>query len=43
MEASDLQKMKILEEENWHLKQIVVDLTLDKKILQDVNWKRWGK
>jgi len=41
MESSDLQKMKILEEENRRLRQIVADLTLDKRILQEVNAKKW--
>ena len=34
--VSELRKLKILEEENSRLKQIVADLSLDKQMLQDV-------
>ena len=34
--ASDLRKLRQLEEENLHLKQLVADLSLDKQMLQDV-------
>lgn len=33
---SELRRLKQLEEENFKLKQIVADLTLDKQMLQDV-------
>ena len=33
---SELRRLKQLEEENRKLKQLVADLSLDKKILQDV-------
>lgn len=36
MEASDLKKLKALEEENRRLKQMYADLSLDHKILEDV-------
>lgn len=31
-----LRRLKYLEEENQHLKQLVADLSLDKQMLQDV-------
>lgn len=34
--VSELRKLKMLEEENNRLKQIVADLSLDKQMLQDV-------
>ena len=34
--VTELRKLKILEEENSRLKQIVADLSLDKQMLQDV-------
>lgn len=34
--VSELRKLKQLEEENRHLKQLVADLSLDKQMLQDV-------
>ena len=34
--ASELQRLKVLEEENRKLKRLVADLSLDKQILQDV-------
>ena len=34
--VSELRKLKILEEENSRLKQIVADLSLDKQMLQGV-------
>lgn len=40
MEASDLKKMKALEEENRRLKQMYADLSLDHKILKDVVEKK---
>jgi putative transposase len=40
MEASDLKKMKALEEENKRLKQMYADLSLDHKILKDVVEKK---
>ena len=40
MEASDLKKLKALEEENRRLKQMYADLSLDHKILKDVVEKK---
>lgn len=34
--VSELRRLRQLEEENFKLKQIVADLTLDKQMLQDV-------
>ena len=40
MEASDVKKLKALEEENRRLKQMYADLSLDHKILKDVIEKK---
>ena len=40
MEASDLKKLKALEDENRRLKQMYADLSLDHKILKDVIEKK---
>ena len=40
MEASDAKRLRELEEENSKLKQLVADLSLDKKMLQDVLSKK---
>ena len=37
MDVSDIKKLKALEEENKRLKELVADLTLDNKILKDIN------
>ena len=37
---AELQRLRILEEENGKLKQLVADLSLDKKMLQDVLSKK---
>lgn len=34
--VSELRRLKQLEDENYRLKRIVADLTLDKQMLQDV-------
>ena len=36
MEASDLKRLKALEEENRRLKQMYADLSLDHEILKDI-------
>lgn len=36
MGVTELRRVKQLEEENRRLKQVVVDLTLDKQMLQEV-------
>jgi putative transposase len=40
LEASELQQLKQLREENRRLKGLVADLTLDKQILQEVLSKK---
>jgi putative transposase len=40
MEASDVKKLKALEEENRRLKQMYAELSLDHKILKDVIEKK---
>lgn len=39
--VSELRRLKMLEEENFKLKQIVADLSLDKQMLQDVLKKKF--
>ena len=41
MDVSDARRLKNLERENAQLKQIVAELTLDNRILTDVNKKKW--
>jgi len=41
LEASDAKRLKQLEEENRKLKQVVAELTLDKRALQEVLSKNW--
>jgi len=38
--TAELRRLRQLEEENFRLKQIVADLTLDKQMLQDVLKKK---
>ena len=40
MGVAEVRKLRILEEENRKLKQLVADLSLDKKMLQDVLRKK---
>lgn len=40
LEASEVKRLRQLEEENGKLKQLVADLSLDKKILQEVLSKK---
>jgi putative transposase len=40
MGVAELRRLKILEEENRRLKQLVADLALDKEMLQDVLRKK---
>jgi putative transposase len=40
MGVAEVRKLRILEEENRKLKQIVADLSLDKQMLQDVLRKK---
>ena len=39
--ASEIRRLKQLEEENGKLKRLVADLTLDKSMLQDALRKKW--
>jgi putative transposase len=39
--VSELRRLRQLEEENRKLKQIVADLTLDNRALQDIATKNW--
>ena len=41
LEASEVQEMKQLREENAKLKRLVADLSLDKAMLQDLASKKW--
>jgi putative transposase len=41
MEISEAKRLRELERENAELKRIVADLTLDIRMLKDVNSKKW--
>ena len=41
MDVSEAKRLKALEHENAELKKIVADLTLDNRMLRDVNAKKW--
>ncbi len=41
MDVSDAKRLKALEHENNELKKIVADLTLDNRMLRDVNAKKF--
>jgi putative transposase len=41
MGVSELRRLRLLEEENRKLKQLVAELTLDKHILQEVVKKKF--
>jgi len=41
MEVSDVKQMKALQKENEELKKVVAELTLDNRMLRDVNAKKW--
>jgi len=41
MDVSEAKRLKALERENIELKKIVADLTLDNRMLRDVNSKKW--
>ena len=41
MEVSDAKRLRELEDENRKLKHIVAELTLDNRMLKDINSKKW--
>ena len=41
MEVSEAKKLKDLERENTELKKMVAELSLDNRMLKDVNSKKW--
>jgi putative transposase len=41
LEASDAKRLRRLEDENRQLKQLVAELSLDNRILKDINSKNW--
>ena len=41
MDVSEARRLKELERENSDLKKIVADLTLDNRMLKDLNSKKW--
>ncbi len=41
MDVSEAKRLKDLERENTELKKIVADLTLDNRMLKDLNSKKW--
>ena len=42
MDSQDIRKLRGLERENKDLKSLVADLSLENKILKDVNSKKWS-
>ena len=43
LDVSDLRQLRALQKENDELKKIVADLTLDNRMLADVNSKKWSR
>ena len=41
MEVSDAKRLRELEQENSQLKRMVADLSLDNRMLKDLNSKKW--
>ena len=41
MDISEAKRLRHLEQENSELKKIVAELTLDNRMLRDVNEKKW--
>ena len=41
MEVTDVKKLKALHQENEQLKKVVAELTLDNRMLRDINSKKW--
>ncbi len=41
MEVADVKQYRSLQKENAELKKVVAELTLDNRMLRDVNAKKW--
>lgn len=41
LEVSDVQRLKLLEDENGRLKKLVADQALDIQLLKEINSKKW--
>ena len=41
MEVNEAKRLRELERENLHLKQLVADLSLDVRMLKEVNSRKW--
>jgi putative transposase len=41
MQSDQVRELKVLLDENFRLKKLVAELSLDKAILQDINSKKW--
>jgi len=41
MEEVQIKELKALKEENRKLKEIIADITLENKVLRDINSKNW--
>ncbi|MEX2489484.1 MAG: transposase [Pseudomonadales bacterium] len=41
MEVTDVRQLRTLQKENAELKKVVAELTLDNRMLRDVNAKKW--
>ncbi|MEJ2133006.1 MAG: transposase [Gammaproteobacteria bacterium] len=41
MDVSEVKRLKELEAENAELKKVVAELTLDNRMLRDINAKKW--
>jgi putative transposase len=41
MEVSEARKLRELERENTELKKMVADLSLDNRMLKELNTKKW--
>lgn len=41
MDVSEAKRLRSLEKENAELKKLVADLTLDNRMLKDVNSRKW--
>ena len=41
LDLHELRELRQLRDENWRLKQVVADLTLDKTILRDALGNKW--